>query len=135
MLMHDQRVSHLTYDRSDFSGGSGEDGFDHLKNQPLKFGNLRDITETFIEKVEDRFRDSAKTALEKAREGAREAATGRNIPNPLSKRRTRTELRRVHQVPFTLVLRGTRELKVLECYGILSHSESAKRRQRQWTEV
>ncbi len=79
-----KRVSHLAYDRSDFSGGSGQDGSDHLKNQPLKFAtNLRDITEKFIEKVEDRFRDSAKTALEKAREGARQAAAGCNINNPL----------------------------------------------------
>ena len=79
-----KRVSHLAYDRSDFSGGSGQDGSDHLKNQPLTFAmSLRNITEKFIEKVEDRFRDSAKTALEKAREGARQAATGCNIPNPL----------------------------------------------------
>lgn len=79
-----KRVFHLAYDRSDFSGGSGQDGSDHLKNQPLKFAtNLRDITEKFIEKVEPPFRDSAKTALEKAREGARQAATGCNIANPL----------------------------------------------------
>lgn len=79
-----KRVFHLAYDRSDFSGGLGQDGSDHLKNQPLEFAaNLRDITKKFIEKVEDRFRESAKTALEKAREGARQAATGCNIANPL----------------------------------------------------
>jgi hypothetical protein len=79
-----KRVSHLAYDGSDFSGGSGLEGSDHLKNQPLKFAtNLRDITEKFIEKVEDRFRDSAKAALEKAREGARQAVAGCNIANPL----------------------------------------------------
>jgi hypothetical protein len=79
-----KRVFHLAYDRSDFSGGLGQDGSDHLKNQPLEFAtNLHDITKKFIEKVEGRFRESAKAALEKAREGARQAATGCNIANPL----------------------------------------------------
>lgn len=79
-----KRVFHLAYDRSDFSGGLGQDGSDHLKNQPLEFAtNLRDITKKFIEKVDDRFRESAKAALEKAREGASQAAMGCSIPNPL----------------------------------------------------
>jgi hypothetical protein len=79
-----KRVFHLSYDRSDFSGGSGPDGPDHLKNQPIEFAtNLRDITERFIATVDDRFRDSAMTALRKALDGAGQAAQGCNITNPL----------------------------------------------------
>jgi hypothetical protein len=79
-----KRVFHLAYERSDFSGGKELDESDHLKNQPLGFAkDLHDITKHFITRVEERFRDAAKTALEDAIKAANQAAAGCGIPNPL----------------------------------------------------
>jgi hypothetical protein len=79
-----KRVFHLVYDRSDFSGGIELDESDHLKNQPLGFAkDLHNVTKYFITRVEECFRDAAKTALEDASKAADQAAAGCGIQNPL----------------------------------------------------
>lgn len=72
-----KRVFHLVYRRSEHSGGlPGEhEGPDHLKHQVLAFANdLRKLTKLFISCVDERHKDSAKSALVKALDDAERAA-------------------------------------------------------------
>ncbi len=81
-----KRVFHLVYGRSSAAnaGGAGKDGPDHLKNQVIEFAkDLRRLTEEFIKCVELRFRDIARTALDKALDEAKKTADYYGIPNPL----------------------------------------------------
>jgi hypothetical protein len=77
-----KRVFHLVYRRSEHSGGPlGEhEGPDHLKHQVLAFANdLRKLTKRFVNCVDDRHKDSAKSALAKALDDAERAARDCNV--------------------------------------------------------
>jgi hypothetical protein len=81
-----KRVFHLVYLRSEHSGGQihEHDGPDHIKNQVLNFAiDLRRLTEEFGKTVDTDFCESVQSALQKALNGAQQAADGCKIVNPL----------------------------------------------------
>src|SRR6266705_918366 len=62
-----KRVFHLVFGRDKHSGGQGQDGPDHLKEQVIEFAKeLRGLTQVFIEKIDPAFRNAAESALEQA---------------------------------------------------------------------
>lgn len=76
-------VFHLVYNRPTHSGGLGDEGPDHLKNQVFEF--VRDIcklTEDFARNADPGFRDSVGFALEGALKEAKLAADHYGIANP-----------------------------------------------------
>lgn len=79
-----KRVFHLVYNRLVHSGGSGQDGADHLKNQVLEFAkDLRSLIEQFMNSADTVFRDSIRQALDKALREAKLTADLYGVPDPL----------------------------------------------------
>jgi hypothetical protein len=79
-----KRVFHLVYNRSVHSGGSGQDGADHLKNQVLEFAkDLRSLMEQFMNSADTVFRDSIRQALDNALREAKLTADLHGVPDPL----------------------------------------------------
>jgi hypothetical protein len=79
-----KRVFHLVYNRAVHAGGSGEDSFDHLKNQVLELArDLRRLTEEFANNADPNSRDSITNALREALQEAKLAADSYSIANPL----------------------------------------------------
>ncbi len=79
-----KRVFHLVYGRSLQAGGPADDEKKHIKNQVLGFAQeLLKFTEAFRDRAKPEFQASVQCALDKALEGAEEAALGCKIANPL----------------------------------------------------
>ncbi len=79
-----KRVFHLVYNRSVHSGGFGQDGADHLKNQVLEFAkDLRSLMEQFMNSADTVFRDSIRQALDNALREAKLTADLHGVPDPL----------------------------------------------------
>jgi hypothetical protein len=81
-----KRVFHLVYLRQRHSGGAIQehDGPDHIKHQVLHFAkDLQRLTQEFAKTVDADFQKSVTCALQKALDGAQQAADCCKIPNPL----------------------------------------------------
>lgn len=79
-----KRVLHLAYGRSQQSGGTGQQGDDHLNRRVLAAAkDLLNVTQAFAQSVEPCFKPSAKVALDLALSEARHASTSLGTANPL----------------------------------------------------
>jgi hypothetical protein len=79
-----KRAFHLAYGRSGYSGGTGDEGADHLNNQIVEFAkDLHRLTEKFAKCVKPQFRESVEIALKKAFDEAEHIAISYGISNPI----------------------------------------------------
>jgi hypothetical protein len=80
-----KRAFHLVYDRGRHSGGTGEHGPDHIIEQVFSVAKeLRQLTEEFIQRAEQVFREEAQSALQKALNEAEGEANYYGIKNPFA---------------------------------------------------
>jgi len=88
-----KRAFHLVYDRAKHSGGTGESGADHIKEQVLNVArDLCKLTEKFIECPDQAFPDEARSALQKALSEAEQESNHYGIENPFQSTMTLRQL-------------------------------------------
>lgn len=79
-----KRMFHLVYRRDRHSGGTGQDGPDHLKNQVVKLAiDLLGLSRDFVKALGPMLQPHAQQALDRALEEAAAAAAEYGIANPI----------------------------------------------------
>lgn len=79
-----KRMFHLVYRRDRHSGGTGQDGPDHLKNQVVNFAvDLLALSRDFVNALGPTLQPHAQQAVNQALDEAAKEAVECGIPNPI----------------------------------------------------